>query len=166
MNQVTGGNTMRTIFSKLSLILLLCVSVFPFAAQAQTPVQKLPPNIPIRWLDSLKVDTTPVRRDRLQSVTATLNLRFPAGSDMEIQIEFNGGSPIAGKPDTQRVECVWTSRLIHLARGTKSKSFSIYTGSTQVRVETPPVKVPKIITINARYGPESVSDTFTVDCPP
>jgi hypothetical protein len=144
------------------LIIMLLVSRIPDLAQAQTPLPKLPPKLTIRWLDSLTVDPTPVRRGDLKSVTATLALMRPAATSMEIILELSGGHSVRGM---QHSSCVWTYYRVYVNPGDISKSFPIFTGSYQIRAGTPETLVPKNFTFTARYGSESVSASFTVNCP-
>lgn len=159
---------MRMLVRLLSLAVVLPGTGMPEAIQAQTPLPRVAPKLPglaIRWLDALTVDPTPVVQNNLKAVTATLKLIRSPVSTLEVRLELVGGGPVSGHPDSQRVECVWTSRSIHMEPGSDHESFPIYTGSRQVRVGTPPTMVPKVITIAAHYGSESVSSTFTVNCP-
>jgi hypothetical protein len=155
---------MRMLVRLLSVAVVLVGANIATAIQAQTPLPNVAPKLPsLRWLDTLTVDPTPVVRNNLNAVTATLKLKRSPASTLEVRLELVGGSTRRG--GMQGVECVWTSSSIHMEPGTDHESFPIYTGSRQISIGTPSTRVPKVITIAARYGSERVSTSFTVNCP-
>jgi len=156
---------MRPLVRLLSLVALLGGAGASVAAPAQAPQSAQTPQQGVRWLQAMIVDPRLVARDGMQSVTAAVRLTRRATMPLEIDIELAGGTPVRNNSAMQRVECVWTYRKVYLSQRAILESFPIYTGGLQSRAGTPPATVPKTIIITARHGSETVSTSFTVNCP-
>lgn len=159
---------MASLVRLLSVIMVMVGAGIPAVIEAQTPIPKTPagrrppPNLTIRWLDTLTVNPTTVAAGT--KITATVKLIRPAVSRMRINLTLSDG--IAGEEGWYSPNCLMMRYWIDVEPGTDRKSFTI---STLVRppagIQPTQVGSSKTFTVTAGYnnGAEVVSTTFTVD---
>ena len=159
---------MATLVRLLSVIMVMVGAGIPAVIEAQTPIPKtpvlpkLPPNLTIRWLDTLTVNPTTVVAGT--KITATVKLMRPAVSRMRINLVLSDG--IAREEGWYSPNCLMMRNWIDVEPGTDRNSFTI---STLVRppagIQPTQVGSSKTFTITASYnnGAERVSTTVTVD---
>lgn len=132
-------------------LLLLGASLQP-AAQAQTPVTKLPPNLTIRWLNTLTV--SPSSAVAGTKFTGTVKLARPAASDMQVGLGLDGAQAIEGIGFV--LNGVVVPPFVKVLAGQDQANFTVTTGPlTKIRSKT--------FTARAYYGSESLAASFTVN---
>jgi len=135
----------------VSIAFVLGMSLLP-AAQAQTPVPKVPSNLTIRWLNTLSISPTSAAAG--SKFTGTVKLARAAVGDMRVDLGLDGAKPVEGAGFV--LDGVIVPQSVTVPAGKDQATFTITTSSSVTWIGS------KTFTARAYYGSESLSASFTV----
>jgi hypothetical protein len=138
---------MNTLIRAAALAAFMTVGLSA-AAQAPAPKIQTPPNVALKWLDSLTISPATVSNAR--HAKGTVTLQRPAIQDMAINLCFIGGAP-------DEAFCYWKGVLILnrvvIRAGTDRVDFEFWSHESAGT---------GTVTVEARYQNESRTATLTI----
>jgi hypothetical protein len=141
---------------KSRLLSIACVligtSLLP-AAQAQTPVPKVPPDLPIGRLKTVTISPASVVAGA--NLTGTVKLTRPAVGNLKVALALDGAALLV-EGGVWNLKGVEVPLGLQVPDGRDQATFAIKTVRTDSWVG------PNIFTITAKHGAESLSAKFTV----
>lgn len=123
------------------------------AVSAQTPVQRSPSNLTIRWLGSMTV--SPAVATAGTKLAGTVKLMRPAVSDMRLGLGLVGGTAVEGAGFV--LDGVIVPQYVTVPAGKDRATFGITTSGAATWVGT------KKFTATAAYSSEHLSADFSVN---
>ncbi|MBP5991126.1 MAG: hypothetical protein KA766_14065 [Piscinibacter sp.] len=132
--------------------LLLGASLHP-AAQAQTPVTKLPQGLTVKWLNTLTI--SPSSAVAGTKFTGTVKLARPAASDMQVSLGLDGAQATEGIGFV--LNGVVMPPFVKVLAGQDRAAFTVTTSGSVAKIRS------KTFTARAYYGSESLAASFTVN---
>ncbi|MDP1690663.1 MAG: hypothetical protein Q8L49_01640 [Burkholderiaceae bacterium] len=138
----------------ISTVLFALCMTLSTAASAQTPVQKRPPNLTIRWLSSMTV--SPAVANAGTKLIGTVKLERPAVSNLRVDLGLIGATAVEGAGFV--LDGVIVPQSVTVPAGRDQATFTIMTsGTASTRIGS------KKFTATASYSSESLSADFTVN---
>jgi hypothetical protein len=123
------------------------------AVSAQTPVQRSPSNLTIRWLGSMTV--SPAVATAGTKFAGTVKLARPAVSDMRLGLGLVGGTAVEGAGFV--LDGVIVPQYVTVPAGKDQATFGITTSGAAGWIGS------KTFTATASYSSERLSASFTVN---